>query len=181
MNTLHTQVEKKLAAIAEMQIVIMSELELDYMAYNDMHPAEVVSLPNPRQVGILDAYIVGHKSCEPFVAKAQENALETSARRFNALSVPNNPEWDEPAAADSLRGWYWPAKTTKRGQTVCAGHYLQYPEGYRTNAKEVEAQPGLIHCVSVSTCGISSNFRWVETVEEARKWLEAEGKRLGHS
>lgn len=53
----------KLDRIRAGEEVVMSDAELDCLIDLGEHPTNVVSIPNPRRVGILDAYVVGVISC----------------------------------------------------------------------------------------------------------------------
>lgn len=90
-------------------------------------------------------------------------------------------EWDEPATASSPRGWYWP-RSTKRGETACAGHYLDYgPDHRRFDSRQTD-QPGTIHCVVIDKeTGNPVFWRHCTTVEQARSWIEEEAAKHGHA
>lgn len=54
------------------------------------------------------------------------------------------------------------------------GNYLDYgPDHYRS-AEDRAKQPGNVHCV----CYPSHTYGYVETVEQARAWIESEAKRV---
>ena len=168
----------KIAEVTAGQAVIMSDAELDWLADNDKHPRNVVSLRNPNQVGTLDAYLVA-KSDHPTVkAQRQLDNTLTSATRSTVHEI--EPVWDEPAGATSLRGWYWPKASTKPGTTLCAGHYLDYGPGYRYDDRQA-SEPGTIHCVVIAKeTGRSVASKYVETVEAARAFIETEAAKFGH-
>lgn len=47
---------------------IMSDRELDWLIDNDLYPLDMLSIPNPRRLGILDAYLVGQKTAPAIAA-----------------------------------------------------------------------------------------------------------------
>jgi hypothetical protein len=157
---------------------VMSSAELDWLIDNDMHPTDVVSIPNPDRVGTLDVYLVGKSTCPPMQAEREKHKTLTSASRAS-LSVPGI--WDEPAGAASPRGWYWPKGSTRPGETLCAGHYLDYCTNHRRFDNLQHSQPGNIHCVVLAkTTGRCAASGYVETAAAARAWIEAEAAKVGH-
>jgi hypothetical protein len=172
-------IRAKHAEILAGRTAVMSGAELDWLIDNDMHPKDVVSIPNPEQVGTLDVYLVGKSSCPPMQAELEKHKTLTSATR---ASLAVNGIWDEPADAASPRGWYWPKGSTQPGKTLCAGHYLDYGAGHRRFDDLQRSQPGNIHCVvftkSTGRCAASG---YVETVEAARTWIQSEAAKAGHS
>lgn len=176
MNT--TVVRNKLAQIKAGSAVVMSEAELDWLIDNDMHPADMVSIRNPNQVGTLDTNLVAMARHPVMLAERQKQDLLTSAMRASVYET--NAVWDEPKGASTPRGWYWPKKSTIRGKTPCAGHYLDYGAGYRHDDRQT-VEPGTIHCIVVAKdTGGAVSCRYVETVEEARSWIETEAAKFGH-
>lgn len=172
-------IRAKHAEILAGRTVVMSGAELDWLIDKDMHPKDVVSIPNPEQVGTLDSYLVGKSTCAPMRAEQEKHKTLTSAARAS-LSVAGT--WDEPATANSPRGWYWPKGTTRPGETLCAGHYLDYGAGHRRFDNLQQSQPGNIHCVVFAkTTGRCIASRYVETVEAARAWIEREADKAGHT
>lgn len=170
-----------LAKIAEVNAglaVIMSDAELEWLIDNEKHPDNVVSIRNPHQVGTLDTYLVAQTSHPVMRAERQKQETLTSATRTSIYET--SKVWDEPVGASSARGWYWPKKSTTPGRTLCAGHYLEYPKGYRHDDRQA-AEPGLIHCVVVAKAtGLCCASRYVETVEAAREFIETEAAKAGH-
>lgn len=170
---------KKLADIKADLSAIMSDAELDWLIDNDLHPSDVVSIRNPHQVGLLDAYLVAKKSHPVMQAEQQKVETLTSATRTSIYE--SNKAWDEPQGASSARGWYWPKGSTIPGKTLCAGHYLDYGPGYRYDQKQIE-EPGTIHCVVISMkTGLCYASKYVESVEAARAFIETEAIKAGHS
>lgn len=168
----------KIAEVNAGLAVIMSDAELDWLIDNEKHPKDVVSIRNPNQVGTLDSYLVAKTSHPVIRAESQKQETLTSATRSSIYET--SKVWDEPAGATSARGWYWPKKSTTPGRTLCAGHYIEYPKGYRHDNRQ-ELEPGLIHCVVVAKdTGRCSASRYVETVEAARAFIEAEAAKVGH-
>jgi hypothetical protein len=171
-------VHKKLEDVKAGGAVVMSDAELDWLIDNDLHPTDMVSIRNPNQLGTLDAYLVAMKDHPVMRAERAKLDILTSAARppvHKAVVV-----WDEPKGASSPRGWYWPHKSTRRGETPCAGHYLDYGAGYRHDDRQT-VEPGTIHCVIVAKeTGGAVSWRYVETVEAARTWIETEAARFGH-
>lgn len=170
---------KKMADVAAGLTAVMSDAELDWLIDNERHPADVVSIRNPHQMGTLDTYLVAHKSHPVMQAEREKQETLTSATRTS--SYETNKVWDEPKGASSPRGWYWPKSTTIHGRTLCAGHYLDYGANHRRFDEQQTTQPGNIHCVVIakdtSRCYAS---RYVETVAEARAWIEQEAVKAGH-
>lgn len=175
----------KIIALAKMReveagrAVVMSDAELEWLIDNELLPLDVVSIPNPQQVGILDARMVAKKTHPLMRAERQTYDTLTSATRA-PVHAPDTT-WDEPKGAISPRGWYWPKGSTCPGKTVCAGHYLDYgPDHYRYDSRK-DVEPGHIHCVVIAKdSGTTAASRYVETVEEAREWIEAEASKVGH-
>jgi len=168
----------KLAEVNAGLAVIMSDAELDWLIDNDKHPKGMLSIRNPNQVGTLDTYLVANTSHPVMQAESQKQATLTSATRTSIYET--SKVWDEPAGATSARGWYWPKKSTTPGRTLCAGHYLEYPKGYRHDDRQ-ETEPGLIHCVVIAkVTGRCVASRYVETVEAARAFIESEAEDWGH-
>ena len=173
-----TVVLAKHAELSAGTAVVMSDAELDWLIDNDMHPADVVSIRNPHQVGTLDKYLVAKITHPVMLAERAKHEVATSAMRIAVRKT--SAVWDEPAGASSPRGWYWPKKSTRRGETPCAGHYLDYGAGYRHDNRQT-VEPGTIHCVVVAKdTGGAVRWRYVETVEEARTWIETEAAKVGH-
>lgn len=174
----HSTLEK-LAQVKAGHTAIMSNAELDWLIEQDQHPLDMVSLPNPAQLGLLDAYMVALKSHPVVQAARAERELTTSAKQ--TLAEQQTSVWDEPAEASTPRGWYWPKGTTTPGRTTCAGHYLDYgPTHWRCDDRQA-LEPGHIHCVVLSALtGRAYASRYVETVEQARAWLEQEAVKAGH-
>jgi hypothetical protein len=171
-------IRKKFDEIEAGAAVVMSDKELDWALGNDMHPDDVVSIRNPHQLGLLDAYLVAKTSHPVMLAERAKQDLMTSAARASAYAP--NAVWDEPKGASSPRGWYWPKKSTRHGETPCAGHYLDYGPGYRHDDRQ-SVEPGTIHCVVIAKdTGTSISWRYVETVEQARAWIETEAAKYGH-
>ncbi|RQR65403.1 hypothetical protein DIE18_02830 [Burkholderia sp. Bp9125] len=176
MNT--TVVRSKFAQVKAGSAVVMSDAELDWLIDNDMHPADMVSIRNPNQMGTLDTYLVAMTSHPVMLAERERQALLTSAMRASVYET--NAVWDEPKGASSPRGWYWPKRSTIHGKTPCAGHYLDYGAGYRHDDRQT-VEPGTIHCVVVAKdTGGAVSWRYVETVEAARTWIETEAAKFGH-
>jgi hypothetical protein len=50
---------EKTARVVAGETAIMGDQELDWLIDWDMHPGDVVSVPNPQRLGVLDAYLVG--------------------------------------------------------------------------------------------------------------------------
>lgn len=169
----------KMTRVIQGEVVVMSDAELEWLIDSELLPLDVVSLPNPQQVGTLDTRIVAKRTHPQMLAERQKQELLTSASR-----APNQAPadaWDEPKGASSPRGWYWPKGTTRHGETSCAGHYLDYgPDHYRHDANEA-AEPGHIHCVVVEKeTGRAYAARYVETPAAARQWIEQEAAKAGH-
>ncbi|KVP98205.1 hypothetical protein WJ96_06430 [Burkholderia ubonensis] len=177
-NMNKTVVLAKHAEVTAGSAVVMSDAELDWLIDNDLHPSDVVSIRNPHQMGTLDTYLVAKKSHPVMQAEREKQDLLTSATRTSVYET--NAVWDEPKGASSPRGWYWPKGSTCHGKTLCAGHYLDYGAGYRHDDRQT-VEPGTIHCVVVAKdTGRTAAFRYVETVEEARNWIETEAAKFGH-
>lgn len=167
----------KHAQVLAGQAVVMSNAELDWLIDRDMHPGDVVSIPNPNQVGTLDAFLVGKLTTPEIMAeRAKVDLLNTAAR-----GVATSGVWNEPKGASSPRGWYWPKGTTRAGETMCAGHYLDYGAEHKRYDTRKEVEPGNIHCVVIAKeTDKAVSWRYVETVEAARSWIESEAARFGH-
>lgn len=169
---------EKLAQVKAGNTAVMSDEELDWLICQEKHPNDMVSLPNPNQLGLQDAYLVALKS-HPVVqaARAEEDLVTSSLRTFE--QQPGL--WDEPVGSSTPRGWYWPKGTTAPGRTTCAGHYLDYgPTHWRCDDRQA-LEPGHIHCVVLShLTGRAFGSRYVETVEQARAWIEQEAVKAGH-
>ena len=160
--------------------VVMSNAQLDWLIDNDKHPADVVSIKNPQQVGILDAYVVAKSNHPVILAERAKVNLQTSATR--TPFAKHGGVWDEPQGASTPRGWYWPEGSTQKGTTGCAGHYLDYGPDLKRFDKNQETEPGTIHCVVFSRqFGTTAAFGYVETVEAARAFIEREAARFGHT
>ncbi|HDR9103728.1 TPA: hypothetical protein QDB04_000502 [Burkholderia vietnamiensis] len=171
-------VRKKFEEVNAGAAVVMSDKELDWALGNDLHPDDVVSIRNPNRLGLLDAYLVAKTNHPVMLAERAKQDLLTSAARASVLDT--SALWDEPKGASSSRGWYWPKKSTRRGETPCAGHYLDYGTGYRHDDRQT-VEPGTIHCVVVAKeTGGAVAWRYVETVEQARTWIETEAAKYGH-
>lgn len=169
----------KISQVLAGEAVIMTDAELDWLVDNGKHPNNVVSIPNPERVGILDKYLVGLQSHPAMRAARQQTDTLTSACRSSGLAATT--VWDEPPTALSARGWYWPRKSTCRGKTLCAGHYLDYQPGHMRFDNVQQTQPGNIHCVVIAkSSGQTASWCYVETVEAARAWIEAEAAKFGH-
>lgn len=169
---------KKIADVVAGGAVVMSDAELDWLIDNEQYPKDVVSIRNPHQMGTLDTYLVATTAHPVMKAEREKQDLLTSATRASVYET--NKVWDEPKGASSPRGWYWPRKSTRHGETLCAGHYLDYGPGYRHDDRQA-VEPGTIHCVVVAKdTGLTAGYRYVETVEEARNWIETEAARFGH-
>ena len=172
-----TIVIAKHAQLLAGQAVVMSNAELDWLIDRDMHPSDVVSIPNPRQVGTLDAFLVGKLTTPEMMAERAKVDLMTTAAR----GVASSGTWNEPKGACSPRGWYWPKGTTRPGQTMCAGHYLDYGDGHRRYDTRQDREPGNVHCVVIAKdTGQAVSWRYVESIEEARSWIESEAVQFGH-
>lgn len=170
--------EEKLTMIRSGEEVVMSDDELNQLIEFDLLDNDVVSMPNPKQVGIRDAYLVGNLSCPAIRTARTWLELQTHAAR--ACVSFKESVWDEPKDAASARGWYWPSKTTKRGETLCAGTYLEYGPHYRS-AAEQEKEPGLIACAVFSRItGLHYKSCYVSTVQEAREWIAKTAQAAGH-
>lgn len=92
------------------------------------------------------------------------------------------PIWDEPTDATTPRGWYWPAGTTKRDVTRCAGYYLDYGPDHRRYDELQEAHQGTVICVVLHpVTGDFADSRYCENVEQAKTWVEAVAKEQGHT
>lgn len=171
-------VRAKHAEILKGIAVVMSNAELDWLIDHDMHPADVVSIRNPNQVGTLDAYLVGKVTCPAIKAERAKQELLTSAARSSMFGTA---VWDEPPHAFTPRGWYWPNGTTLRGKTLCAGHYLDYGADHRRFDDRQSTEPGHIHCVVIAKdTGKAAACRYVETIEAARAWIESQAALVGH-
>lgn len=170
-----------LAKIAEVntgKAVVMSDAELDWLADNDKHPRDVVSLRNPNQVGTLDTYLVAKSNHPAVLAQRELDTTLTSAARASMYAAE---VWDEPAGASTARGWYWPKATTTPGRTACAGHYLDYGPDHRRFDDRQDSEPGSIHCIVTSkVTGRCMASKYVKTPEEARAFIEAEAEKVGH-
>jgi hypothetical protein len=171
-----------LAKIAEVNAglaVIMSDAELEWLADNDKHPNDVVSLRNPNQIGTLDTYIVAKTSHPVMQTERQKQETLTSAARSSIYAT--SKAWDEPARATTARGWYWPKKSTTPGVTMCAGHYLDYGPAHRRFDDKQQSEPGTIHCVVISkVTGRCMASKYVQSVEAARAFIESEAEDWGH-
>lgn len=90
--------------------------------------------------------------------------------------------WDEPEGASTARGWFWPNGTTERNRTSCAGHYLDFgPALYRADDRN-DTEPGSIHCVVIHPKTEQVVLaRYVQTIEQAKSWIEDQACKLGHS
>jgi hypothetical protein len=168
----------KIAEVIAGSAAVMSDAELDWLIDNELYPNNVVSIRNPNQVGTLDPYLVATTSHPVMKAEREKQDLLTSATRSSVYET--NKIWDEPKGASTARGWYWPRSSTRHGKTLCAGHYLDYGPDYRHDDRQT-VEPGTIHCVVVAKeTGRTAGFRYVETVEEARNWIETEAAKFGH-
>jgi hypothetical protein len=168
----------KIAEVIAGSAVVMSDAELDWLADNDLHPKDVVSIRNPHQVGTLDTYLVATTAHPVMQAEREKQDLLTSATRTSVYET--NKAWDEPQGASSPRGWYWPRSSTRHGKTLCAGHYLDYGPNYRHDDRQA-VEPGTIHCVVIAKdTGRTAGYRYVETLEQARTWIETEAAKFGH-
>jgi hypothetical protein len=171
---------EKMAEVQAGLAVVMSDEELDWLIDNEQHPADVVSIRNPNQVGTRDTYLVAKMTHPTMLAVRAEQELLTSATRASVYET--NTIWDEPKDASTPRGWFWPKGSTRHGTTLCAGHYLDYGPNHRRFDREIESEPGNIHCVVISKLtGRTYAWRYVETVEAARSWIEQEALKAGHS
>lgn len=169
----------KLAEINAGLAVIMSDAELDWLADNDKHPKDVVSIRNPNQVGTLDTYLVAKSNHPVMLVESQKQTTLTSAARASIYET--SKVWDEPAGATTARGWYWPKATTTPGYTLCAGHYLDYGPTHRRFDDRQETEPGTIHCVVVAkVTGRCLASKYVKTIAEARAFIESEAEDVGH-
>lgn len=168
----------KRARLVAGEKLVMSGAELDWLIDNELYPEDVVSIPNPGQVGVLDAYLVAHKEHPVMLVERQKHELMESVARS---PMPRTKSvWDVPNGSVSARGWYWPAGSTVPGRTLCAGHYLDYGPGYRLDARQ-DSEPGTIHCVVIDKAtGTAAAWRYVETVEQAQAWIEHEARKCGH-
>jgi len=89
--------------------------------------------------------------------------------------------WDEPQRATTPRGWYWPPGTTKPGETSCAGHYLDYGQDHRRFDDRQADQPGKIHCVVIHAATRAAvESRYVDTICQARQYIEDAARQYGH-
>lgn len=171
-----------LAKIVEVnagRTAIMSDAELDWLADNDKQPKDVVSIRNPNQVGTLDCYLVAKSDHPLILAERAKHDLQTSATRSTIHATPK--AWDEPVGATSPRGWYWPKTSTRPGETLCAGHYLDYGPGHYRYDNQKDSEPGNIHCVVIAQAtGKCVAWKYVETVEAARAFIETEAAKFGH-
>lgn len=171
-----------LAKIAEVNAglaVIMSDAELDWLADNDMHPKNVVSIRNPNQVGTLDTYVVAKSDHPVMLVESQKRETLTSATRSSIYET--SKVWDEPVGATTARGWYWPKKSTTPGRTMCAGHYLDYGPNHRRFDDRQDTEPGSIHCVVIAkVTGRCMASKYVRTPAEARAFIESEAEDWGH-
>lgn len=171
-----------LAKIAEVNAglaVIMSDAELDWLADNDKHPKNVVSIRNPNQVGTLDTYLVAKSDHPVVLVESQKRETLTSATRASIYET--SKVWDEPAGASTARGWYWPKASTTPGKTLCAGHYLDYGPTHRRFDDMQDSEPGNIHCVVIAKdTGRCAASKYVETVAAARTFIETEAAKVGH-
>ncbi len=171
-----TEVRSKLKQVKSGAVVVMSDAELDWLADNNLQPKNVVSMPNPKQVGTLDGYLVGKLDCPAIQAERAVLDLRTSASRAPQGTLV----WDEPKGAASARGWYWP-QGTRRGETSCAGHYLDYGVDHRRYDEQQVQEPGHIHCVVVTKAtGRTYAARYVETADAARRWIEQQAVKAGY-
>lgn len=170
----------KIANVMSGATAVMSDAELDWLIDQERYPAEVVSIHNPKRVGLLDVYLVAHKAHPVMQAERAKLTLLESATRSPSCAAP--AAWDEPVGASSPRGWYWPKGSTKQGETLCAGHYLDYgPDHYRFDELQ-EVEPGNIHCVVIAkSTGRAYASRYVDSVEAARAWIEKVAVAAGHS
>lgn len=66
----HDPLLRKAATLRRGQTVVLSDAEYDQMVDRELYDLDVVSIPNPERVGILDAYLCGRRS-----AKKMQNAL----------------------------------------------------------------------------------------------------------
>jgi hypothetical protein len=170
---------KKLAEVNSGLAVIMSDEELDWLADNDKHPNDVVSIRNPNQVGTRDTYVVAKSSHPLMLVESQKRKTLTSATRHSIYET--SKVWDEPVDATTARGWYWPKQSTTPGSTLCAGHYLDYGPDHRRFDDRQETEPGTIHCVVIAkVTGRCMASKYVRTPEEARAFIETEAEVFGH-
>lgn len=170
---------EKLAQVKSGHTAIMSDAELDWLIEQDQHPKDMVSLPNPARLGLLDTYLVALKSHPVVQAARAVVELTTSAAQVPAEQPIR--VWDEPEGAITPRGWYWPTGSTTPGRTMCAGHYLDYGPDHRRFDNRQAQEPGHVHCVVLSDLtGRAFRSRYVETVEQARAWIEQEAPKAGH-
>jgi hypothetical protein len=89
---------------------------------------------------------------------------------YTPTAKPSSAKW-----ATTARGWYF-----RDGAAV--GNYRDYgPLDYRRSPHEFchvnrciceLSQPGKIHCVTNTPDGHVIAWRWVETVEQAKQWIE---------
>jgi hypothetical protein len=70
----------KLQAIKEGKDAIMSDKELDWLIDEDLYPMNVVSIPNPLRMGVLDAYLVAGKAHPSVTAYADKVKAEYESR-----------------------------------------------------------------------------------------------------
>lgn len=169
----------KIDQINRGELVVMSDIELDWMIDKNLDPDDIVSMPNPHQVGTLDAYLVGKKST-PLMSEQLLN-LETLTSAARAEDSVADSVWDEPAGASTARGWYWPVNSTQRSKTMCAGHYLDYGAKHKRFDDKQGTEPGSIHCVVVEkTTGRTRAARYVATPEQGRTWIEQEARKAGY-
>lgn len=170
----------KLAEMTADTAVIMSDADLDWLIDNGLHPADMVSIPNPQRVGVLDAYLVGYATCPVMRAARSRQDAVTSATRARAR-LSQEGSWDEVVKARTARGWYWPSGSTTPGETLCAGHYIVHGPDYHRYDGDEASEPGNVQCVVLAKgTGQGMAWRYVQTVSDARAWIESEAAKLGH-
>lgn len=103
----------------------------------------------------------------PIKPRGWDNYTPAASRRSN--------RW-----ATSARGWLWDGESESS-----LGNYLDYgPQHYRSPHQYCapgrcdcrESQPGDIHCIVYARAGYPLRSRYVETVEQAREWIEQQSQ-----
>lgn len=98
------------------------------------------------------------------------------------MEILNDDEWEVPEAT-TPRGWYWPKGSTKRGETTCAGFFLDYGVHYKRLDEKAEIEPGNVLCVVLSKDGKGqvAASKFFRRSDEGKAWIVEEWKRDGQN
>lgn len=156
----------------------LSQEELFWLESSGLISREMRIARNPNSTCEADLFVIGRVNSPSILQYRNEEVTSASV----ACCAPTeNGQWAQARRHAGYAHTYFLQKGS--GQVSCAGGYLNYGPGHLRLDSRQDIEPGNIHCVVFANLipfeqKLQRVFRYVETVAQARTWVEKESARV---